>query len=87
MAGSRCTQNAVLTDEKLLNTVGSTDLCNLLNDFGVVETAVTANDEERTLDTFGNREEDGGDEGFTVVWLLKDLDLLTQARCARPRDM
>lgn len=47
MAGSRCGQNTVLADEKLLDAVCSTNLGNQLNDLGVPEAAIATNDEER----------------------------------------
>lgn len=46
MASSRGGQNAILADEELLDTVGSTNLSNQLNDLGVPVTAITTNDEE-----------------------------------------
>lgn len=46
MAGSGCGQDAILADQKLLDTVGSTNLGDQLNDFGVPETTITTNDEE-----------------------------------------
>lgn len=80
MAGSWGTEDAVLADQKLLDAICSTDLCNCLYDLRVVVATVTANNEEGTLNTFGNGEEDTGDEGFGVVGLLENDDLLTKAR-------
>jgi hypothetical protein len=84
MAGSRRAQNTVLANEQLLDAVCCSDLCNLLYDLGIVESAITANDKERSFDTFGDGEEDRGDEGLAIVLLLKDCDLLAQSRCAWP---
>lgn len=47
MASSWCGQNTVLADEELLDAVSGTNLGDQLNDFGVPETTVTTNDEER----------------------------------------
>lgn len=80
MAGSWGTEDAVLSDQELLDTICSTDLCNCLNDLRVVVATVTANNEERTLNAFGNGEEDAGDEGLGVVGLLEDDDLLAKTR-------
>ena len=33
-----------------------------------------------TLYTFWDRQKNAGDKGFTVVWLLEDLDLLSKTR-------
>ena len=41
---------------------------------------VTANNEEGTLNAFGNGEKDTGDEGFGVVGLLENDDLLSKTR-------
>lgn len=46
MTGSRGTQDAVMTDKNFLDAIGGTNLGNLLNNLGIVVTAVTANDEE-----------------------------------------
>lgn len=46
MTGSGCGQNAVLADEKLLDTVCGTNLCDQLNDLGVPEPAITTNNQE-----------------------------------------
>lgn len=78
MTGSRSGKNAVLADQELLDTIGSTDLGNQLNDFGVVEATIAADDEESTLGTLWYGEEDGCDESLAVVWLLENGDLLTK---------
>lgn len=80
MAGSRSTEDTVLTDQQLLDAVCGTDLGDLLGDLGVPETTVTTNDEESTLGALRNRLEDAGDERLGVVLLLEDLDLLTKTR-------
>lgn len=80
MASSRGTEDAVLADQKLLDAICSTNLCDGLYDFRVVVATVTANNEEGTLHTFGNGEQDAGDEGFGVVGLLENDDLLTETR-------
>jgi hypothetical protein len=78
VAGSRSGKNAVLADQELPDTVGSSNLGDQLNDLRVVEAAITANDEESTLGTLWYGKENGCDESLAVVWLLKDGDLLTK---------
>lgn len=82
VAGCRCAHDTVLTDQELLNAIGSTDLGNGLGDLWVPVTAITANDEERAIDALGDGLEDAGDESFRVVLLLEDLDLLAETRTA-----
>lgn len=38
------TQDAVLADKKLLDTIGGTDLCDLLNNLWIVEAAIASDD-------------------------------------------
>jgi len=64
VTGSGCAHDAVLADEKLLDAIGSAHLGNGLGDLGVPVTAITTNDEECALDTFGNRLKDAGNEGL-----------------------
>lgn len=45
MAGSRSTQDTVLANEDLLDTIGSTNLSNLLDSLGIVVAAVATDDE------------------------------------------
>ena len=45
MAGCRSGQNAILSDQKLLDAVRGSDLGNQLDDFRVPETTVTSDDE------------------------------------------
>lgn len=80
MTGSRRAHDAILTDQELLDAIGSTNLGNDLSNLWVPEATITANDEERALDTLGDRLEDAGDKGLGVVLLLEDLDLLAQTR-------
>lgn len=76
--GGRGGEDAILSDDQLLDTVCSTNLCNQLGDLGVPVAAITTNDEERVLDALGDGEEDGSDKGLGVVVLLEDLDLFTK---------
>jgi hypothetical protein len=46
MAGGGCAENAVLSDQELLDTVCGTDLGDQLSDFWVPVTTITSNDEE-----------------------------------------
>lgn len=80
MAGSRCAEDTVLTDQQLLHAVGSTDLCNLLGDLRVPVTTISSNDKEGTLRALRDRLEDADDERFGVVLLLENLDLLAKTR-------
>ena len=49
MAGSRGRQDAVLADQELLHPVRGANLGNKLDDLGVPEATISANDEERAL--------------------------------------
>lgn len=46
MAGGGGGENTILADEKLLDTVGSTNLGNELDDLGVPEATITTNNKE-----------------------------------------
>jgi hypothetical protein len=46
MAGCWRRKNAILTDQKLLRAIGSSNLCNQLNNLGIPEATVTTDDEE-----------------------------------------
>jgi len=80
VTGSWGRHDAILTDQKLLDTVCGRDLCDDLSDLWVVVATITTNDEESTLSTFGDRLDDTGDKVLGVVLLLEDLDLLAQTR-------
>lgn len=80
VASSRCAKNAILSDQELLDAIGGTDLGNLGDHLRVVVTAITTNDEERVFDTLGDRQQNAGNEGFGVMGLLEDLDLLAKTR-------
>lgn len=82
VAGRGGTHDTILADQQLLDTVGSGDLGDLVDHFVVVVTAITTNDEERVLDTLWNGQENARNEGFGVVGLLEDLDLLAETRTA-----
>ena len=84
MTGGGGAKNAIVTDQKLLNSIRGSDLCDELHNFRVPVSAITTNNQERVFNSFGNGEEDGGDEGLAVVILLENLDLLAKSRCARP---
>ena len=45
VTGSRCGENAVLADNKLLDAISNANLCNQLNDLGVPEASITSNNE------------------------------------------
>jgi hypothetical protein len=46
MAGGGRREDAILTDQQLLDAVGRANLGNQLNDLGVPESAITTNDEK-----------------------------------------
>lgn len=54
MTCSRCAQYTVLPDQKLLDAVCCADLCDQLHDLGIVEAAISSNDQEASFDAFGN---------------------------------
>ena len=74
------TQNAVLTDDELLDAVRGRDLCDDLGDLWVPVAAITTNDEGAAFITFWNGQNDSRNKVLGVVGLLEDLDLLAQAR-------
>jgi hypothetical protein len=78
MAGSRRTQDSILTDEQFLDTVCSTNLCNQLDHLWIPISSVTTNDKKRALYAFRNGKENGGNEGLAVVRLLENSDLLAK---------
>lgn len=77
MAGSGGGQNAILSDQELLDTIGSTNLGNQLDNLWVVVATVAANDEECAISTLGYREQNSCDKGLAVVWLLEYCCLLS----------
>ena len=83
VASSGSAENAILSHQDLLDTVGGTDLCDLGDHLGVVVTAIATNDEEGTFNTLGDGEENASDEGLGVVRLLEDLDLLAKPGAGR----
>ena len=62
VTGSGSAENAILTDDQLLDAICSTNLCNQLADLRVPKSSITTNDKERAIYTFGYGQEDGGDE-------------------------
>lgn len=81
MTGSRRAEDAVLTYDEFLDTVSSTNLCNQLHHFRIVEPSISTNDKEGTFNTFWDREKDRSDEGLRIVGLLEDSNLLSKTRC------
>jgi hypothetical protein len=82
MAGSWSAQNTIVSDNELLDTIGSSNLGNQLSHLWIPVSAVTANDQSASLDAFRNGEQDTGNECLAVVWLLKHLDLLAKSGAA-----
>lgn len=76
--GSWCAEDAIVSDDELLYSICSSDLCNDLCDLWVPESAITTNNQCAALDAFGNGEKSCSDKGLGVVRLLEDLDLLTK---------
>ena len=83
VTGSWGTHDAILTDQKLLDTVSSTNLCDQLGDLWVVVAAISTNNEEGSLRAFRDRLDDRGNKVLRVVLLLENLDLLAQTRAER----
>lgn len=80
VAGSRSTQNPILSDQQFFDSVCSSDLGNQLHGFGVVVTPISPDNQEATIDALGNREQNTGNERFAVVVLLEDGNLLSKTR-------
>lgn len=51
---SRCTQNPILSDQELLDTVCRSNLGNQLYHLGIVISPISSDDEKATLDALGN---------------------------------
>jgi hypothetical protein len=62
MRSSRCTQNAIVSNNKLFDPVCSSNLRNDLGDLWVPESAITANNQCASLNAFGDGEEGCCDE-------------------------
>lgn len=54
VAGSRRTQNAILSDQQFFHSVCSSDLGNQLHGFGVVVTPIPPDNQKATLDALRN---------------------------------
>lgn len=68
-------EDAVLSDDEVLDTVTSSNLDDLLDALGRVEATVSSNDERGSLSAGGgDSREDGLDEVLGVVLLLEDGD-------------
>ncbi len=79
MAGSRCTQDTILPDQKLLDPICRTNLGNQLHDLWIVISSISSDDQEAAFGALGDREKDTGDESLAVVGLLKDDNLLSKS--------
>ena len=51
---SRCAQYTVLPDQEFLYAVCCSNFCNQLHDLGIVEAAISSNDQEASFNTFWN---------------------------------
>src|ERR1700722_2391367 len=83
MTSSWCAENAILSIYQLLDAICSTNLGNQLHYLWIVIASITTNDQEGPLHAFWDREQDRCSERLRVMRLLKDGDLLAQARGAR----
>lgn len=79
VAGSRCGEDAILSDQELLHPVCCSNLGYQLNHLWVVVSSISTNDKEASLNALGYGQEDAGDEGLAIVGLLEDLDLFSKA--------
>jgi len=80
MAGSGCAENAILSYQQLLDSVGSANLGDQLYYLGVVIASISSDDKKAAVCAFWNRQQNAGDERFAVVRLLEDCDLLPKSR-------
>lgn len=83
VTGRGCAQDAILSDQHLLDSVGSSDLRAQLHDLRVPVPAISSDNEEAILDPLGDREQDRGHKGLRVVLFLEDDNLLAEARAIR----
>ena len=79
MTGCWRAENAILTDQELLDPIGGPDSCNQLHDLGIPISAISSDYQETTGYTFGYCEQDARHEGFAIMWLSKDCDFLPEA--------
>lgn len=80
MAGGWGAQYAVLANDQFLNTVRGSNASNQLDGLRIVETSISTDNEERILGALWDGLEDAGNEGFGIVRLLEDSDLLAKTR-------
>ena len=80
MARSWGAQYAVLANNQLLNAIRSSNASNQLDGLRIVETSISTDNEERILSALWDGLEDAGNEGFGIVRLLEDSDLLAKTR-------
>lgn len=77
---SRRAQDAIVSDNELLDPIRSSNLRNDLCDLWVPKSAITANNQCASLHAFRDREESCCYKRLGVVGLLKDLYLLSETR-------
>lgn len=82
VASCRCAQDPILSDDQLLDAICRSDLCDQLDNFWVVVSAITSNHQKCPLCSFRDRLDDAGYEGFAVIRLLKHAGLFTKSRPA-----
>lgn len=78
MAGSWCTENPMLSDNKLFDPISGSNLCDELNDLRIPESPISTNHQCSIFRALGDGEKDRCDEGFGVVGLLEHSDLLAK---------
>jgi len=79
MTSSWGAQDTLVPDEQFLDTIGSTNFCNLLDGLRVVVTAITTNYEERPFGSLRDSLEECCDEVLSVIWLLENGYFLTKS--------
>ena len=80
MTCRRCTQDAILSDEELLDSICSTDFGYQLHYLRVVVSSISTDDEKAVFCTFGYREKDTGHKRLAIMGLLKDGHLFSESR-------
>ncbi len=83
MTGGRRAQNAMLPNNKLLDSICCANFRDQLYDLGIPVSSVTSNNQGAALRTFWDGKKDRGDEGFAVVRVFEDHDLFSKPRAVK----
>ena len=78
MACSRCAQNAVLSNQKLLHAICGSDFCNQLYYLWVVVSPIASDNQKAAVNSLGDGQENAGDKGLGIVGLLKHCNFLAE---------